>query len=324
MNKNDRKAHQSKKGLIDPNKTKTYVVSKETTLLNFLRAKMPELSQHTICHIIANHQVAVGGAPVSLFSYQLFPEDEVTVSYTPIRKKALKSLPLIYEDENIIAINKPSGLLSIASDREKGHTAYRMVSDYVTSRNRNDRIFVVHRLDEDTSGVLIFAKNHETKEALQNHWQEIVTIRGYYAIVEGEDIEEGTLKDYLMQNETFQVFITKNKAVGKLAVTHYKKISSHNGYSLLDVHIDSGRKNQIRVQLGHIGHYVIGDDKYGEPSNPIGRLGLHAYELKFSDPRSGKAYHFKAPMPHEFKEFMDGTFIPKKERRVSHGQSKRR
>ena len=167
-------------------------------------------------------------------------------------------------------------MLSTPSDREKGRTAYRLVSDYVTQKDRNNRIFVVHRLDEDTSGVLIFAKSFAVREALQNNWADIVTNRGYYAIVEGMDIpEEGTLKDYLAQDSTFQVYVVRNPAKGKLAITHYKKITAKAGYSLLDVHLETGRKNQIRVQLGNIGHYVIGDDRYGEPSNPLHRLGLH-------------------------------------------------
>ncbi|MBR3674962.1 MAG: RluA family pseudouridine synthase, partial [Bacilli bacterium] len=242
--------------------------------------------------------------PVNEWFYKLYPEDEVTVSWTPIKKRERKDLPIIYEDEDIIAINKPSGLLSVASDREKGKTAYRLVTDWLTQTNKKARVFVVHRIDEDTSGVLIFAKSFEVKEALQNHWQEIVTKRGYYAIVEGEDIpEEQTLKNYLWLDETtFQVRVTKSKKNSKLAITHYKKMAAKNGYALLDVNIDTGRKNQIRVMLGNIGHYIIGDDRYGEPSNPLKRLGLHAYELDFTNPLNGKEYKIKAEMPACFKK----------------------
>lgn len=303
MNKNDRKKHQSKKGLIDPNKVKTFLVTEETELLTFLRAKMPKLSQHNVRSIIANHQVAVGGAPVSLFTAPLYPEDEVTVSWTPIRKRERSALPILYEDEDIIALDKPSGLLSVATEREKGKTAYRLLSDYVRQKDRNARVFVVHRLDEDTSGVLIFAKNFETREALQENWQEIVHKRGYYAIVEGEDIpESGHLVDYLKVDSTYTVHVTRDKKQGKLAITDYKKIASKSGLSLLDVDIKTGRKNQIRCQLGHIGHYVIGDDRYGEPVDPLKRLGLHAYELSFTNPFNGKEYDIKSDMPPSFKK----------------------
>lgn len=302
MNKNDKKAHRSTKGLIDPTKTKTFLVYHETILLDFICEKLPKQSRHNCQRIIANHQVAVGGAPVSLFSYKLFPEDEVTLSWTRISKHERKDLPIIYEDADIIAINKPSGLLSTPSDREKGRTAYRLISDYVTQKDRNARIFVVHRLDEDTSGVLIFAKSFEVREALQNSWQKIVKQRGYYAVVEPGDIpDEGKLVDYLDQDRTQKVYVTKNKSKGKLAITLYKKMFANAKYALLDVHLESGRKNQIRVQLGNIGHFVVGDDKYGEPSDPIHRLALHAYQLVLTNPLNGKEYDFEAPLPEEFK-----------------------
>ena len=307
MNKNDKKPS-STKGLVDPRNITEYKVYVEEGLLDFLYFKLSKLPKKNVKTILAKHCVAVNGVPVSQFDYPLVKEDVVTISKTPLTKHTRKDLPIIYEDEDIIAINKPSGLLSVASDREKGRTAYRLISDYVSSKNKKDRIYVVHRLDEDTSGVLIFAKSNEVKEALQNSWQEIVKDRGYYAIVEGQmEPKEATLRDYLDQNDLHLVYVTKNKAKGKLAITNYKEIAYKNGYSLLDVHIDSGRKNQIRVQLGNQGHFVIGDDKYGEPADPIKRLGLHAYSLKFTNPHNGKAYHFVTEMPQEFKTLMFGS-----------------
>ncbi len=322
MNKNDTKTRKHRenknKGKIDPNKTKTFVVHHETTLLDFLCEKIPAQSRHNVQRIIANHQVAVGGSPVSLFSFHLYPEDEVTLSWTRIQKRQRKNLPIIFENENLIVINKPSGLLSVASDREKGRTAYRIVQEYINQTDRNARIFIVHRLDEDTSGVLMFAKNYATKELLQKNWQDIIKDRAYYAIVEGEDIsDEGHLKDYLAMSDVTQLmYVTKDRVHGKLCITNYKKIASKNGMSLLDVHIDSGRKNQIRVQLGNIGHHVIGDDKYGEPINPIKRLGLHAYELVFTDPLTGKVFDFKAPIPDEFKKLFFKTHQQEKEEKL--------
>ena len=302
MNKNDKKDHKTKKGLINPKRVMVFEVHKETDLLSFLEYKMPNLKTKTIRKLIANSQVSVGGVPTTLFAFKVYPEDEVLVSRDRIEKKRRSNLPIIYEDDDIIVMNKPSKLLSIATDREKGKTAYRLISDYVVAKNPDARIFVIHRLDEDTSGILMFAKSYEIKEAFQNNWQDIVKKRGYYAIVEGEDIlEEGHLVNYLDQNDLHLVYVTKDRKKGKLSVTDYKKIAAKNGLSLLDVDIKTGRKNQIRVQLGHIGHHVIGDDKYGEPIDPIGRLGLHAYELKLTHPITGKEFDFKAPMPIEFK-----------------------
>ena len=208
---------------------------------------------------------------------------------------------ILFEDNHIIVVNKPSGLLSIASDKEKGSTAYRMLTDYVQQKDKHNRIFVVHRLDEDTSGVLMFAKNPKIKDILQKNWSEIVLQRGYYAVVEGKmEKSEDTYVDYLKENALNLMYVTDDRKKGKKCVTQYKVLKSNKLYSLLDVNIDTGRKNQIRVQLGHRGHHVIGDDKYGEPADPIKRLGLHAYKLKFVHPLSKKIYEFKAEMPKEF------------------------
>ena len=308
MNKNDKKRTSPNKGLVDPRTIKEFEVYKETTLMDFLMFKMPDIPRKTIKSLLTHHQVAVGGVPVSQYNYPLVPEDVVTVSKNRIAKHERKDLPIIYEDEDIVVINKPSGLLSVATEREKGRTAYRLISDYVAATNPKARVYVVHRLDEDTSGVLVFAKKFEVREALQNHWQEVVETRAYYAIVEGKmEKEEAVLQDYLTQNDLHLVFVTKNRTVGKLSTTQYKVISYKEPYSLLDVHISSGRKNQIRVQLGSRGHYVIGDDKYGEPSDPIHRLGLHAYQLTFTNPLSGKRYDFVTPMPEEFKKLFFKT-----------------
>lgn len=304
MNKNDKKEHRSTKGLVNPNSVTEFTVYRESELLEFLLFNMPKRSRKDVKRILANHQVSVGGAPVSQFDFKLYPEDVVVVSKYRIAKRERKDLPILYEDDELVVIDKPSGLLSTATEREKGRTAYRLVSDYVTQKDPKARIFVVHRLDEDTSGVLVFAKNWEIREALQNNWQEIVKKRGYYAIVEGQmEEKEATFKDYLAENKLQLVYVTPDKRKGKLAVTSYKVIKEKPNYSLLDVDIASGRKNQIRVQLGHRGHYVIGDDKYGEPSDPLKRLGLHAYELVIIHPITGKRLDFKAPMPADFKKF---------------------
>jgi len=313
MNKNDKKEHRSTKGLVNPNSVTEFTVYRETELLEFLLFKMPKRSRKDVKRILANHQVSVGGAPVSQFDFKLYPEDVVVVSKYRIAKRERKDLPILYEDDELVVIDKPSGLLSTATEREKGRTAYRLVSDYVTQKDPKARIFVVHRLDEDTSGVLVFAKNWEIREALQNNWQEIVKKRGYYAIVEGQmEEKEATFKDYLAENKLQLVYVTSDKRKGKLAVTSYKVIKEKPNYSLLDVDIASGRKNQIRVQLGHRGHYVIGDDKYGEPSDPLKRLGLHAYELVIIHPITGKRLDFKAPMPADFKKLFFAKETDKK------------
>ena len=300
MNKNDKK-RQLHQGKVNPNSIKEFKVHEECELLEFLFAKFPNLSRNAVKSILSGHCVSVNGAPVSQYNLKLSKDDVVIVSKQRITKKNRQDLPIIFENEELIVINKPSGLLTIPSDNEKGRTAYRMVNDYIQQKDKHNRIFVVHRLDEDTSGVLMFAKNPKIKDILQKNWNEIVLERGYYAVVEGTlRKQEDTLVNFLKENSLNLMYVSNDKVNGKKCVTKYKVIKSNKDYSLLDVDIDTGRKNQIRVQLGHIGHHVIGDDKYGEPADPIKRLGLHAYKLKFVHPITKKIYEFKTGMPKEF------------------------
>ena len=298
MNKNKKRFEHISK---DYKNIREYPVKTDCELLEFLLATFKDQSRNSVKSMLSNHRVSVDGAPITQFNFKLYKGDTVIVSKTAIRKKTRSNLPIIYEDEEIIVINKPSGLLSIASDKEKGSTAYRLLTDYVQQKDKHNRIFVVHRLDEDTSGVLMVAKNPKIQNALQDNWNELVSKRGYYAIVDGVmNKKQDTIKSYLKKNVQNMMYSTKDSKNGQLAITHYQVIKENDSYSLLDVNIDSGRKNQIRVHLGDIGHNVIGDDKYGNPSNPLKRLGLHAYELTLKHPFSGKTMSFKAPMPKEF------------------------
>lgn len=300
MNKNDKKKN-IHKGKVNPNSIKEFKVHEECELLDFLFSKFPKLSRNAVKSILSGHYVAVDGAPVTQFNLKLAKDDVVIVSKQRIAKKTRKDLPILFENDEIIVINKPSGLLSVASDTEKGRTAYRIVTDYVQQKDKHNRIYVVHRLDEDTSGVLMFAKNPKIRDILQKNWNDIVLSRGYYAVVEGRmEKKEDKLVDYLKENSLNLMYVSNDKVNGKKCVTNYKVIKENKQYSLLDVDIETGRKNQIRVQLGHRNHHVIGDDKYGEPSDPLKRLGLHAYRLKLIHPITKKLLEFIAPMPQEF------------------------
>lgn len=298
MNKNKQRfEHRSK----DYSGIKEYPVNKDTELLEFLLETLKDQSRNSVKSLLSNRRVSVDGAPITQFNFKLYKGDTVIISKTPIHRKTRSNLPIIYENEEIIVINKPSGLLSIASDKEKGSTAYRMLTDYVQQKDKHNRIFVVHRLDEDTSGVLMVAKNPKIQKALQDNWNDLVKSRGYLAIVDGIlEKKTDTIKSYLKKNSQNMMYSSKKAGDGQFSVTHYKVIQENGNYSLLDVHIDSGRKNQIRVHLGDIGHNVIGDDKYGNPTNPIKRLGLHAYELILTHPITGKEMKFTAPTPKEF------------------------
>lgn len=280
---------------------KEYKVKKESELLTYLIEEL-KFSRNNAKNLLAHRLIAIDGAAVTQFNFKIYPGDTLIISKTPIRKKERTKLPIIYEDEYIIALNKPFGVLSVASDKEKAITAYRMVMDYVQEKNKHNRIFVVHRLDKETSGVLIFAKTEELKNEFQNNWNDLVTKRGYYAVTEGVfKKKEDKVTNYLKMNSLNLMYVASSKDPKALkCVTEYKVIKENEKYSLLDVNIHSGRKNQIRVTLGSLGHYVLGDDKYGEPENPINRLCLHAYELDIKNPLTGKAYKLTAKMPDDF------------------------
>jgi len=298
MNKNKKQfEHRSQgyKGL------KEYPVKRNCELLEFLFETFKDQSRNSVKSLLGSHRVTVDGAPVTQFNFKLVPGDIVIITREAIRKKIRSNLPIIYEDKDLIVINKPSGLLSIPSDKEKGSTAYRVVTDYVQQKDKHNRIYVVNRLDEDTSGVLMFVKNEKLQEAFTKDWNNLVSKRGYFAIVDGVmEKDEGTVKSYLKMNAQNMMYSSKKAGDGKLSITHYKVMKRIENYTLLDINIDSGRKNQIRVHMGDIGHFVIGDDKYGNPTNPIKRLGLHSYCLEIMNPLSHKKMKFNAPIPKEF------------------------
>ena len=291
---------------------KQFVVKEPCELLEFLLKTFSGQSRNSVKSLLGSHRVSIDGAPVTQFNFKLYPGDTVIISDSAIRRKTRSNLPIIYEDNDLIVINKPTKLLSVPSDNEKGSTAFRMVNDYLQQKDKHNRAFIVHRLDEDTSGVLMFAKNDRIAKALTDgdNWNNLVKKRGYYAIVEGTlENKEGRITSYLKKNSQNMMYSSKKKGDGQFAITDYKVVSENKNYTLVDVDIKTGRKNQIRVHFGDLGHHIIGDDKYGEPSNPLKRLGLHAYELDIINPLTGKLMKFKAPMPKEFSSLMNENYV---------------
>lgn len=214
---------------------------------------------------------------------------------------------ILYEDSELIVIHKPAGLLTVAAGVPGAPTAWREVTDYLRSRDRRARAQVVHRLDRDTSGVLLFAKNEPLKLAFQQRWNELVTLREYTAVVEGRPPQEqGSIRTFLLENRAHRVYSAPERLGGKLAVTHYRLLQSRRGLCLLEVRIDTGRKNQIRVHLAELGCPVTGDKKYGLGAGPLGRLGLHAGVLEVRHPKSGALLRFEAPLPGEFTRLFPG------------------
>lgn len=247
--------------------------------------------------LLKHNQVEVNGTVVNQFDFMVDENDLIRI----VKASDTNNLKIIYEDSKIIVIDKPSGLLSISDGKEKEKTAYHQVAQYVKSKSRNSKIFVIHRLDRETSGVLMFAKSLAVKKKYQDNWNSLVKVRGYYAIVEGALKNKDTIINYLEESKTKQVYVSKK---GKKCITHYKTIKKNNRYSLLDVLIDTGRKNQIRVTLTSLNHPIIGDKKYGSHVNPIQRLGLHAYELSLLNPDTKKLMKFTSELPESFNKIM--------------------
>lgn len=221
--------------------------------------------------------------------------------------KNKKTLPfdILFEDEHIIVVNKPSGLLTIATAKEKEKTLYHIVRDYLISKNRNARVFIVHRLDKDTSGIVVLAKDEKTKNKLQENWNEYVTIREYVAVVHGKlNKESDRIVQRLKETRTNLVYVSRDSE-GKEAITNYKVIKENDNYSMVSINIETGRKNQIRVAFNTLRHPIVGDKKYGDVRDKESRLYLHANRLKMYYPEIKKEILFETQTPNEFKKIMN-------------------
>lgn len=277
-----------------------FIVQNEGLLLETLLAEVQGYSRNNIKSFLTRRQVLVNDVPVRQFDYKLLKGDEIRITRESNRLSDKPRLPIIYEDDLIIVVNKPSGLLTIASEKERKQTAYRYITEYVRFKNKHARIFIVHRLDQDTSGVLMFAKTKAAQQALQKEWNKIVTKRGYHAVVEGILSEKsGIVRSYLYKSKTNEMYSGHRTKHGKFAETHYKVLKEGRSNSLVDVNIKTGRKNQIRVHLKDLGHPIVGDEKYGNKSQTK-RLFLHAYELKFISPFTNKEVIFTVKTPTNF------------------------
>lgn len=214
-------------------------------------------------------------------------------------------LDIIYEDKSIIVVNKPSHLLTISTDNEKEKTLFHKVMMYEKKKNKNNKVFIVHRLDKDTSGLVLLAKDEKTKYTLQNNWDKDAK-RGYVAVVHGKTKHKEVLKSYLVETKTLLVHSTQDKKLGKLAITEYEKIGENKKLTLLKINIKTGRKNQIRVQLNDHGNEIVGDKKYGENKfDPLRRLCLHANYLEVTHPITKKRMVFETDIPKEFVKLME-------------------
>lgn len=285
-----------------------FKVTKESELLAFLMEKKVKKSRSAIKSLLAHKQIVVNKQVVSQYNFLVKPGDAVSIEKHDRShdKKLLKGLQIVFEDDYLVVIDKEEGLLSIATDREKRETAYSIVSNYIKHSDPEARIFVLHRLDRETSGLMMFAKSEKIQEIMQKKWDELITARTYQAIVEGKlEAGEGTVTSWLTENKNFKMFSSPKDNGGQKSITHYKTLKSNKYYSLLSLKLDTGRKNQIRVHLESLAHPIVGDKKYGSKHNPIRRMALHAYELSFVHPITGKQLEFTSPIPLKMRSLVD-------------------
>ena len=295
----------SKRGrrLNRPDNIMVYNPEAETTLLAFLFEVLAPKSRTEIKSLLAHQQVMLNGTPTRQFDDPLAPGDEVVVNFSrPFATLSHPLLKLLFEDEHIVVIAKESGLLSEpvgARSREK--SAQKIVDEYLYAQDGMTHAYTVHRLDQFTSGLLIFAKNQTVQRKLRDAWSTYIVERRYMAIVEGKPKDqEGEIRSYLVENKNMVVYSTRDPEKGKLAVTRYHVNKSSRGYSQVDLQILTGRKNQIRVHLNDIKCPIAGDRKYGAKTNPWGRLMLHNYMLQFIHTMTSENMKFELPLQRIF------------------------
>lgn len=272
-----------------------YTATANLPLLEALEKLAPGTSKTTLRSWLKDGRVTVQGEVIKIGTTTVLESQEVKLEARPHIIKG--GIRIYYEDHHIVVIEKPSGLLSVATAYEKGDTAHGILKEYYRPR----KIFVVHRLDQDTSGVMLFAFTEQASENLKSEFEKHNIERAYTAIVEGKmKVSSGTWKSYLEEDSNYVVHNTNDSKRGQLAITHFEVKTSLPKRSLLVLRLETGKKNQIRVQCQDAGHSVVGDKKYGATSNPIKRLCLHAHLLGFKHPITKKEMRFESPLPETF------------------------
>ena len=278
-----------------------FTVREETTLLPFLMGAMSGISRNRAKSILSGGGVRVDRAAATRFDQPLHPGQHVEVSRgKPKAEFRNRHVRIVYEDSQIIVIEKAIGILSMATSASS-FCVKTVLDGYFQKSGQRCRAHVVHRLDRDTSGLLVYAKTIEAEQILEHNWQQIVTDRRYIALVSGRmEQAEGTVRSWLRDNAAYITYSSPTDNGGKYAVTHFRTLQAADDYSLVELELETGRKNQIRVHMQDLGHPVCGDIKYGNGDDPIGRLALHAFRLFFYHPVTGELMRFETPPPKPF------------------------
>lgn len=284
-------------------------VEENAELMKFLLEKLPGKSKNNIKSLLVHRQIRVGNKTITQYNHQLEPGNVVEVQWAKVRtsSKATTGLEILFEDDHVIVITKDTGLLSMGTDKEQEKTAYNTLKEHVKNTDPENKIFIVHRLDRETSGVMMFAKTAEAQQIMQSNWKKLVQERTYVALVEGRiQKDSDTMITWLKENNAFVTYSSPTDNGGKKAVTHYKVLKRSKGFSLAEVKIATGRKNQIRIHMKELGHPIVGDKKYGAHTSPINRLGLHAQVLAFKHPITNELIRFETRIPKKFTDLFKG------------------
>ena len=279
-----------------------FLVKEPMELMAFLAARMPQASRTKLKTLLSKRVVYVDNVIVTQYNFPLQPGMKVQIS----REKGNKEfhnrlLKIVYEDAYLLVVEKATGLLSVNTDRQKERTAYTILTEYVRRSGKRNQLYIVHRLDRDTSGLMMFAKDEKTQHTLRDNWHRIVYDRRYVAVVSGEiEDDGGTIANWLKDNKAYVTYSSPVDNGGKYAITHFHVLARTTEHSLVEYRLETGRKNQIRVHSADMGHPVCGDMKYGNGDDPLHRLCLHAYRLDFYHPITGSRMEFETPIPPAF------------------------
>lgn len=280
-----------------------YTVGEATTLLPYLFESITNQSRTTIKSYLTHRQVSVNNIITTQFDIQLKDGDIIRIrkGRAPLELKH-PMLRIVYEDDHIIVIDKRNGLLSMATDKQREKTAYFILSDYVKLSDETNKIFILHRLDRETSGLMMFAKSEDVQSTMQKGWKELVRERRYVAVVEGSFKEKsGEIKTQLVENKNLKMYVPRDIDEGEEAITRYKVLKQGRVNSLVELELETGKKNQIRAHMEHMNCPIIGDKKYGAINpNPSGRVCLHAFLLNITHPITGEDMDFETRVPQLF------------------------
>lgn len=286
----------------------TFKVTAETQLITFIMEKMHGISRNRAKALITNRVVLVDNIITTHPLAELKPGQVVQLDRSKHKMSFhSNSLDIVFEDPYLLVIDKQPGVLSM-SNNTRQETVQTVLNRYLEKGGGRNTSHLVHRLDRDTSGLMIYAKDVQTQQSFIEGWQYLVTDRRYIALVEGVfEKKEGKVESWLTEDKRFITHSSPVDNGGKFAVTHYRVLREGGGYSLVECELETGRKNQIRVHMATLGHPVVGDSKYGSKVDPVRRLGLHAYMLCFRHPVNGKVLRFETPLPLCFENCLNGN-----------------